>query len=135
MSIKTLVKNPKDVAIPELCDSEVFDKSGWLSPEGVFYGCDDYSHLTAAAFLCIFQLGMDETDLQKYKFFKENWDTKLLKLSWAEIKDISWIHQEHRPPSIICSRGLTQKQRDTLFDYDQQRGTHLSKDTANNDSL
>jgi hypothetical protein len=101
--------------IPELEDTDQFEKNAWISPKGEFYGFDGANHLKAAAFIAIFQLGADDKTLKTGTFFNESWEDWLLKQGWCSIKNLEWLGSAR--PSTFRYNELTEKQKTVLFDY------------------
>ncbi len=96
--------------VPKL-DPKMSSDSGWLLPDGKYYGCEAHEHIGLATNLLEKTLpkaahGLNATE---YERLAEN-------RGWVKIsKSMSGLH-------IVCQSNVTQKQRDRLFDYCELRG-------------
>lgn len=117
MKIKNLILD--NLHDPKCVDVSVYNKpNGWISPNGDYYGFDGAKHTTAAAYIGIYILNKDQSDLRPPgKFFKDSFDSYLLRNGWLEIKDISWLSGGNVHPELFHGKELTQKQLDFLFSY------------------
>ncbi len=117
MKIRNLIlenlADPKNVAA-----SDYNKPNAWVSPDGDYYGFSGGKHVIAANYISIYILGKDDSVLDNTrKFFKDSFDSYLLRNGWLEIKDISWLTGGEISPEFFYKGELTQKQLDIAFCY------------------
>jgi len=106
-------------------DDGSFTLNSWIAPNGDFYGFDGAKHLLAANAIAIFVLNKDQSVLNHGVYFKDGFDSYLLKNGWAEVKDTSWMSGV-KDTKIIHRKDLTQKQIDTIFDLEEKLNIKLN---------
>jgi len=91
---------------PKLC-SDMSSCSGWLLPDGKFYGCQYMEHIGLAC-----QLLESKYPDAESKYIG-GFEGKAEDLGWAKIA------KHMTGTSIICKKKLTQKQRNKIFEYSE----------------
>lgn len=102
--------------------------NAWIGPNGDYYGFEGAKHVIAATYISVYILNKDKSVLKKDgKFFKDSFDSYLLRNGWLEIKDISWLAGGDIKPQLFNRKSLTQKQMDSLFSYCESFGIDYQK--------
>ncbi len=125
--MKTFHINCPSGEIPDCKESFAFQKNAWISPSGDFYGFKGAKHEIAATYIAVFKLGADGTHLKHGHFFKDSWESYLLRNGWTSIKNLSWIDMRNQPSTFKSREPLTEKQKTTIFDYSEAFGYDYEK--------
>lgn len=84
-------------------------KSGWLSPNGMFFPCEWASHERTREFLCrLFKIGIDEKEMAR---------TELFEKTWVKFQEYSPSNYYDLRPQCPSTHQFTPKQKVFLADW------------------
>jgi hypothetical protein len=113
--------------IPELKNSEKMTENAWIAPNGDFYGMEGAKHHITAIYIAVFVLGKDETVLNHGTYFRDSFESYLLKNGWICLKNTSWFTGNSDISTFRMHHELTEKQKTVLFDYSEYFGFNYEK--------
>ncbi len=111
--------------IPVAFPSESIEaRQAWISPRGDVYAFDGAHHAKVATWIACFVENATKDTLKHGKFFRDSFDSWIMKKGYAKITDTRWIGGDS--VDLAPGRGgITQAQLDRIFDYDGAHGTDL----------